>query len=657
MKKPKILLLDEATSALDKQNERAIQAAIDAYRKTHGDITTIVIAHRLSTIRDADKIVVVKAGKLVEMGNHDELLQQYPDGVYHTFCKKQESAEAQQPAEGEEEEELEIVTKEEAGVKRQITRKKTMMDPIEKAKMTAANDADDEYEKELEELKKKNNETSAFSKLAAYNNPKIYVFFACLASLIDGAAMPVMGILFSQILSALSLPFFHELDPLTVQKYGVVLDATANTPSDEARAFTTYTALEDTVNKNAMYIACIGAGIFLSALAQRYFFQLLGGTVTLKIRELLYFSILQKHIGWFDRRENGASVLTSAMAMDTSLINGVSCESLGPQVEASGAMLVGIAIALVYCWQEALVCLAVSPAMIIGNAIGMKFMSGLTEGTNELTKEANLLCGDAIMNYKTVQSFGHEDRLVAKYKELLSPVNEMAKATYLKIGFSFGFSQFCQYAVFAAMFYSAALLIDHHTVFCEDGVTVCEITIDAEAVFIALFCIMFGASQAGMAQAFGPDMAKATTAAERVFGIIETPSRINAVQMDSKPEQKRIDASTFEGRIEFRDVWFRYPTRKEDFVLRGLNLTVNPNERVALVGESGCGKSTFVNLLMRFYDVDHGAVLVDGVDVREYNLHDLRKVVSLVMQEPIIFNYSILENVLYGKSDASNTEV
>lgn len=76
-----------------------------------------------------------------------------------------------------------------------------------------------------------------------------------------------------------------------------------------------------------------------------------------------------------------------------------------------------------------------------------------------------------------------------------------------------------------------------------------------------------------------------------------------------------------------------------------------------MVGESGCGKSTFVNLMMRFYDVDFGEVLLDDRNIKEYNLHDLRKAISLVMQEPIIFNYTILENILYGKSDAKNSEV
>ena len=86
-------------------------------------------------------------------------------------------------------------------------------------------------------------------------------------------------------------------------------------------------------------------------------------------------------------------------------------------------------------------------------------------------------------------------------------------------------------------------------------------------------------------------------------------------------------------------------------------MKINIHETVALVGESGCGKSTVVQLLLRFYDVDHGKILLDGVDIREYNVADLRRVMGLVQQEPILFNYTIAENILYGKSEAYNTEV
>ena len=83
---------------------------------------------------------------------------------------------------------------------------------------------------------------------------------------------------------------------------------------------------------------------------------------------------------------------------------------------------------------------------------------------------------------------------------------------------------------------------------------------------------------------------------------------------------KEVDIAKFQGHIEFHNVWFRYPSRKNDWVLRGLNLHISPNETVALVGESGCGKSTLVSLLMRFYDVDYGYIKIDGIDIRDYNL-------------------------------------
>jgi len=111
LKKPRILLLDEATSALDKVNEGIVQTAIDSYRKKY-PITIIVIAHRLSTIRDADKIVVLVDGKMTEVGNHEHLMTEYPDGTYAEFCKKQASQEQDSgnPTTAEREKENEVVS-------------------------------------------------------------------------------------------------------------------------------------------------------------------------------------------------------------------------------------------------------------------------------------------------------------------------------------------------------------------------------------------------------------------------------------------------------------------------------------------------------------------------------------------------------------------
>ena len=122
---------------------------------------------------------------------------------------------------------------------------------------------------------------------------------------------------------------------------------------------------------------------------------------------------------------------------------------------------------------------------------------------------------------------------------------------------------------------------------------------------------------------------------------MDIPSQINAVEESQKRDRKEVDPKSFKGEIEFQNVWFRYPTRKSDWVLKGLNMKINRNETVALVGESGCGKSTIVSLILRFYDVNEGSILVDGVNVRDWNLVSLRKAMGLVMQEPTLFNYSI----------------
>lgn len=127
-------------------------------------------------------------------------------------------------------------------------------------------------------------------------------------------------------------------------------------------------------------------------------------------------------------------------------------------------------------------------------------------------------------------------------------------------------------------------------------------------------------------------MGRANASVDKVYDILDHQSPINAVADNENVKKVRLDdLSKIKGEIEFIDVWFRYPTRKEDFVLRGLNLKINPSESCALVGESGCGKSTFINLVMRFYDPAHGRILLDGIDISTIRLHDLRSAISLVM--------------------------
>ena len=261
-------------------------------------------------------------------------------------------------------------------------------------------------------------------------------------------------------------------------------------------------------------------------------------------------------------------------------------------------------------------------------------------------KEADLLCGDSIVNYKTVQSFGHEDQIIAMYEKILAPNLEKQLFSSFKTGLALGSNQLIMYSVIAGFFWIGAELVNYYPE-----------TILPSSVMSAILILMFGAMTAGGSASSAPDMGRANASVDKVFGILNHESTIDAVADDTDVDKVRLDITNIKGHIEFEDVWFRYPTRKEDFVLRGLTLKVEPGTSCALVGESGCGKSTFINLVMRFYDPAHGRVLLDGIDISTINLHDLRTAISLVMQEPNIFNFNIMENILYGKLDATNTQV
>ncbi|BAS28888.1 ABC transporter ATP-binding protein [Limnochorda pilosa] len=141
---------------------------------------------------------------------------------------------------------------------------------------------------------------------------------------------------------------------------------------------------------------------------------------------------------------------------------------------------------------------------------------------------------------------------------------------------------------------------------------------------------------------------QAAAAAQRVFELLDEPDRVA-----EPPVPRRLPRC--KGRVSFEDVWFAYEPGQ--WVLRGIDLKVEPGQRVALVGPSGAGKSTLVNLIPRFYDVARGTVRVDGIDVRELSIEDLRRAIGLVPQETVLFGVSVLENLAYGRSGATREEI
>ena len=210
-------------------------------------------------------------------------------------------------------------------------------------------------------------------------------------------------------------------------------------------------------------------------------------------------------------------------------------------------------------------------------------------------------------------------------------------------GIFVGLGQFCLFAGQACVFAAAKKYI-------LDG------DIDSEDMAIALNIVLTSAGGIGNGLSQLGDIKKAIIAFKSIYSTLDQPVLINPFRKDN---EGKVSAQNIKGKIEFRKVYFAYPTRPEQVILKDVSLTIYPGQQVALVGYSGSGKSTIIQLLTRFYDVEEGKgeILIDDVNIKDYNLYELRKKIGLVSQEPVLFKRSVYENILYGRLDASKDEV
>lgn len=179
------------------------------------------------------------------------------------------------------------------------------------------------------------------------------------------------------------------------------------------------------------------------------------------------------------------------------------------------------------------------------------------------------MAGDCITNYRTLASFANEDVILDEYAEYLEADKKNGlKKAYL-VGFVYGFSQFMTNVSFGILFMLGSLFT---YIYSEND----KEPLNPGDVFLAIFAILFGAMEAGNANTFGTDMGKATKATVKVFSVVDIPTKLNPV--DIPKEKILVNKESFKGEIEFKDVWFRYPTMKQHWVFRGLNLKINSND-------------------------------------------------------------------------------
>ncbi|XP_074754153.1 ATP-binding cassette sub-family B member 5 isoform X2 [Athene noctua] len=606
---PKILLLDEATSALDTQSESIVQAALDKARTGR---TTIVIAHRLSTIRTADTIAGFEKGIVVEQGTHSELMLQ--KGVYYSLVMQQGCSNNVQDdgtSEGSEDTGAEEY---EENDKTDFVEKLTLQNHFEESVISGrgsirrrssrykskrcSSKKKSSGKKKKKELEKENLPDVPYSRILALNKPEwLYILLGVIAAAVSGGVHPAFAVLFGKIIGA-----FQETDTEKRSKNTLVL---------------------------SLMFLLLGVITLATYIIQGFMFGKSGEILTMRLRSLSFRALLQQEVGWYDDQKNAVGVLLTRLATDASQVKGATGSRLGLMTMTVFTLLTAIVIAFVYGWQLTLLILACIPFVIATNAARVSSVSGHAAKDQKALEEAGRISTESVENIRTVASLTREEAFYERYVTNLSgPYRDsLSKAPFY--GFTYGVAQCANYFVNAAVFRFGAWLIAH----CLSNF---------ENVFIVFSSVIFAAINVGQSASLAPDYGKARMSAQRIFQLLDRKPLIDSYSEEGEK------LSNFEGSVEFRNIHFVYPTRPEVQVLQGLNLKVNKGQTLALVGSSGCGKSTSIQLLERFYDPVEGQVLADGFDTRSLNLQWLRSRLGLVSQEPILFDCSIAENIQYG---------
>lgn len=393
---------------------------------------------------------------------------------------------------------------------------------------------------------------------------------------------------------------------------------------------------------NALKYIIILAIIYLISVLLSYFQQRLSARLSQetvrKIRNDLFSKFVRLPIKFLDTHSHGD--LMSRMTNDVENISNTISQSIGSLI--SGVMMIigTLAIMIYYNWVLTLVSLFTVVLTLLLTKILTKHMKVYFKNQSSILGELNGHTEEMITGYKTVVAYNKEKKVIEEFNEISSRYTKTSILAQIwggSMGPVMNFISNFGYVLVTAV--GTWLAITNPSFL--PGMTIGTIS-------LFLTCSkQFTRPINEIANLYG-QILTATACAERVFEILDSANEIDL-------GKATIDEENFKGYIEFKNINFSYVEGEQ--VLTDFSLSVKPGQKIALVGATGSGKTTVVNLLMRFYDVDSGEILLDGVNINDIQKDELRSTIAIVLQDTVLFKDSILNNLKYGNETATFEEV
>ncbi|XP_078178759.1 ABC transporter B family member 20-like isoform X1 [Carex rostrata] len=703
---PAILLLDEVTGGLDFESEKAVQEALDVL--TLGR-STIIIARRLSLIRNADFIAVMEEGQLVEMGTHEELLNL--DGLYAELLRCEEAAKTprRSPSRTSRERSDDPSTSQSyqepsspkmaksssiqqtngllpfrhsdanysttASTNNNSSRgsPKVQSPPPEKASdgnfsTDPSMKRQDSFEMRLPDLPKidvsqpvkhlpsngsqpespispllTSDPVNERSHSATFSRPlddSIDFGYSRRSSeqgppknLTPPSFWQLAVLSFAEwmyaLLGSFGAAIFGSFNPLLAYMIALIVTAYYKIGVRD---------WDSEVNKWCGSIVAMGVITVFANFLQHFYFGIMGEKMTERIRRMMFSAILKNEIGWFDEEDNSADALSMRLANDATYVRASFSNRLSLFVQDLSAVVVALSIGMFLNWRVALAALASLPVLFCAAVAQKLWLLGFSRGIQEMHRKASSVLEDAVRNIYTVVAFCAGNKIMDLYRFQLGRIYIKSLLHGLIIGFGFGLSQFLLFACNAFLLWFTAESVHKNHLTLMTAIK--EYMVFSFATFALVY--PFG---------LAPYILKRRKSLIPVFDIID---RAPIIDPD---DTSGLKPPNVYGSMEFRNVNFYYPSRPETLVLSNFSLKISGGQTVAVVGASGSGKSTLISLIERFYDPVSGQILLDGRDLKLFNLRWLRSHMGLVQQEPVIFSTTIRENIIYARHNATESEM